>query len=112
MDVTFDVGFGGKVITTLNSAGETCHAWEPAERVVAVAYDYPIPGFGTKNTINLRLWSAKVSVYFISSPQMNSILPPSMTETMIKLSKKIPVLRISLPVYTRTIITKEEKPSV
>ena len=24
-----------------------------------MAYDNPIPGFGTHNTINLRLWSAK-----------------------------------------------------
>ena len=25
----------------------------------AVAYDNPIPGFQTNNTINLRLWAAK-----------------------------------------------------
>jgi len=24
-----------------------------------VAYDNPIPGYGTNNTINLRLWAAK-----------------------------------------------------
>lgn len=24
-----------------------------------MAYDNPIPGFGTRNTINLRLWAAK-----------------------------------------------------
>jgi glucan phosphorylase len=24
-----------------------------------MAYDNPIPGFGTNNTINLRLWAAK-----------------------------------------------------
>jgi len=27
--------------------------------VTAVAYDNPIPGFHTNNTINLRLWAAK-----------------------------------------------------
>jgi hypothetical protein len=27
--------------------------------VTAVAYDNPIPGFKTNNTINLRLWAAK-----------------------------------------------------
>ena len=33
--------------------------WNPGETVTAVAYDNPIPGFGTNNTINLRLWAAK-----------------------------------------------------
>lgn len=28
-------------------------------QVSAVAYDNPIPGFQTNNTINLRLWAAK-----------------------------------------------------
>ena len=27
--------------------------------MTAVAHDNPIPGFGTHNTINLRLWAAK-----------------------------------------------------
>jgi glucan phosphorylase len=30
-------------------------------KVEAVAYDNPIPGYGTGNTINLRLWAAKPS---------------------------------------------------
>lgn len=30
-----------------------------ALQVTAVAYDNPIPGFKTDNTINLRLWAAK-----------------------------------------------------
>lgn len=28
-------------------------------QVAAIAYDNPIPGFHTNNTINLRLWAAK-----------------------------------------------------
>ena len=28
-------------------------------QVTAIAYDNPIPGFDTNNTINLRLWAAK-----------------------------------------------------
>ncbi|RVW38009.1 Glycogen phosphorylase 1 [Vitis vinifera] len=31
----------------------------PHWQVEAVAYDNPIPGYGTRNTINLRLWAAK-----------------------------------------------------
>lgn len=33
-------------------------------QVTAVAYDNPIPGFGTRNCINLRLWAAKPSKEF------------------------------------------------
>lgn len=35
-----------------------------ARQVTAVAYDNPIPGFGTRNCINLRLWAAKPSKEF------------------------------------------------
>ena len=33
-------------------------------QVEAVAYDNPIPGYDTPNTINLRLWAAKPSGEF------------------------------------------------
>lgn len=33
-------------------------------QVTAVAYDNPIPGFNTSNTINLRLWAAKPDTEF------------------------------------------------
>ncbi len=36
----------------------------PLLQVTAVAYDNPIPGFGTRNCINLRLWAAKPSKEF------------------------------------------------
>lgn len=35
--------------------------WENGEIVTALAYDQPIPGYGTKTTNNLRLWSSKAS---------------------------------------------------
>ena len=34
------------------------------KQVEAVAYDNPIPGYKTSNTINLRLWAAKPSGEF------------------------------------------------
>mmetsp|Transcript_18353 Transcript_18353/g.16001 ORF Transcript_18353/g.16001 Transcript_18353/m.16001 type:complete len:91 (+) Transcript_18353:780-1052(+) len=33
--------------------------WEGGETVYAVAYDNPIPGYNTFNTINLRLWRSE-----------------------------------------------------
>ncbi|KAI5949574.1 hypothetical protein KGF54_005451 [Candida jiufengensis] len=41
------------------NTGKTKKNWNGGERVLAVAADYPIPGFNTENTNNLRLWNAK-----------------------------------------------------
>lgn len=32
--------------------------WHPKDRVLAVAYDTPIPGYKTRNTLNIRLWAS------------------------------------------------------
>ncbi|GAA0154416.1 glycosyltransferase [Lithospermum erythrorhizon] len=55
-DVSYPVKFFGKVIT--ESDGK--RHWIGGEEISAVAYDVPIPGYKTKTTINLRLWSTKV----------------------------------------------------
>ncbi len=40
--------------------GDTERAnWDNTVKVIAIAYDTPIPGFNTYNTNNLRLWRAK-----------------------------------------------------
>ncbi|CAN7045065.1 unnamed protein product [Brassica rapa subsp. trilocularis] len=54
-DVSYPVKFYGKVV--FGSDGRK--RWIGGEDVVAVAYDVPIPGYKTKTTINLRLWSTK-----------------------------------------------------
>ncbi|XP_058095792.1 uncharacterized protein LOC131241132 isoform X2 [Magnolia sinica] len=56
--VSYEVKFYGTVEEKLWN-GEICKVWVPGETVEAVAYDNPIPGYGTRNTINLRLWAAK-----------------------------------------------------
>lgn len=48
--------FNGKVVTL--SDGK--RSWIGGEDIIAVAHDVPIPGYKTKATINLRLWSTKV----------------------------------------------------
>uniref|UniRef100_A0A5B7BGQ6 Alpha-1,4 glucan phosphorylase n=1 Tax=Davidia involucrata TaxID=16924 RepID=A0A5B7BGQ6_DAVIN len=55
-DVSYPVKFYGKVVT---GSDGTRH-WIGGEDISAVAYDVPIPGYKTKTTINLRLWSTKV----------------------------------------------------
>lgn len=56
--VYYPISFYGHV-SVHEENGRQIFKWNPAEIVTAVAYDSPIPGFNTKNTINLRLWAAK-----------------------------------------------------
>ncbi|KAK6133879.1 hypothetical protein DH2020_032369 [Rehmannia glutinosa] len=56
-DISYPVKFYGQVIQGPDGKKE----WIGGEDIIAVAYDVPIPGYKTKTTINLRLWSTKVS---------------------------------------------------
>lgn len=57
-DVSYEVYFGGYVTKSNENGMEKC-LWMPSETVVAVAYDTPVSGFDTFNTINLRLWRSR-----------------------------------------------------
>ncbi|KAG8366431.1 hypothetical protein BUALT_Bualt17G0078900 [Buddleja alternifolia] len=56
-DISYPIKFYGKVIQGQDGRKE----WVGGEDIIAVAYDVPIPGYKTKTTINLRLWSTKVA---------------------------------------------------
>ncbi|XP_061368025.1 alpha-1,4 glucan phosphorylase L-2 isozyme, chloroplastic/amyloplastic-like isoform X1 [Gastrolobium bilobum] len=56
-DVYYPVRFYGEVISGPNGSKQ----WVGGENILAVAHDVPIPGYKTRTTINLRLWSTKVS---------------------------------------------------
>ncbi|KAL7089025.1 hypothetical protein ACP275_13G163300 [Erythranthe tilingii] len=60
VQVSYSVKFYGTVEEKASN-GVKYHVWVPGETVEAVAYDNPIPGYGTRNAINLRLWAAKPS---------------------------------------------------
>lgn len=60
-DITVDIQFYGHVRKYKDDNGKTVNSWEEGEVVQAVAYDVPIPGYGTRTTNNLRLWSSKAS---------------------------------------------------
>ncbi|XP_021751652.1 alpha-1,4 glucan phosphorylase L isozyme, chloroplastic/amyloplastic-like [Chenopodium quinoa] len=55
-DVSYSIKFYGKVAT---GSDDRSH-WIGGEDIKAVAHDVPIPGYQTKTTINLRLWSTTV----------------------------------------------------
>lgn len=56
-DISYPVKFYGKVIEGADGRKE----WAGGEDITAVAYDVPIPGYKTKTTINLRLWTTKLA---------------------------------------------------
>ncbi|KAJ5158321.1 Glycogen/starch/alpha-glucan phosphorylase [Penicillium coprophilum] len=60
-EITVDIQFYGNVKKYQDDNGRISHSWEDGEIVQAIAYDVPIPGYGTKTTNNLRLWSSKAS---------------------------------------------------
>jgi len=62
-DVNYRVQFGGHVSTVMRE-GKLRHIWDGGHVVIATAYDTPVPGFGTMNAINLRLWSATPATVF------------------------------------------------
>ncbi|KAH3732873.1 glycogen phosphorylase 2 [Pelomyxa schiedti] len=69
LDVTYPVRFGGSLREIARSgtgaADYPCRcSWEGGDFAIAVAYDFPVPGYSTFNCLNLRLWSSKPSSEF------------------------------------------------
>ncbi|MDP3744043.1 MAG: glycogen/starch/alpha-glucan phosphorylase [Methylotenera sp.] len=62
-EATYSIKFYGQVVKFPADEGEVQH-WVDAEHVVAMAYDVPVPGYGTDTVNNLRLWSAKAAREF------------------------------------------------
>ena len=62
-EATYDIKFYGHVVP-VHEGNITTHHWVNAQHVVAMAYDMPVPGYGTETVNNLRLWSAKASKDF------------------------------------------------
>eukprot|EP01099_Mayorella_cantabrigiensis_P001030 TRINITY_DN1429_c0_g1_i2.p1 TRINITY_DN1429_c0_g1~~TRINITY_DN1429_c0_g1_i2.p1 ORF type:complete len:929 (-),score=217.90 TRINITY_DN1429_c0_g1_i2:96-2783(-) len=63
-DVWYYVKFFGHTRCVKTSGGKLKYRWEGGETVIALAYDTPIPGFGTTNTLTMRLWSSRPSSEF------------------------------------------------
>lgn len=59
LEIQIPVDFYGYVTEESDSNGVVRKVWNGGERVLAVAADFPIPGYNTTNTNNLRLWNAK-----------------------------------------------------
>lgn len=59
LDVAYEVRFYGECVRFTQPDGSVRWSWQGGEKVRAVAYDVPIPGFRNKTCLNIRLWSSK-----------------------------------------------------
>jgi starch phosphorylase len=55
------VKFGGRVVEFTDRDGTVRHSWVDCDEVMALAYDFPIPGYRNDTVNTMRLWSAKSS---------------------------------------------------
>ncbi len=60
-EVLFQVKFHGRVVQYADEHGIERHHWVDTDDVMAMAYDTPVPGYGTKTVNNMRLWAAKAT---------------------------------------------------
>ena len=55
----YPVRFYGRIVKFPDAHGNVEHRWVDSETVMAMAYDFPVPGYNTETVNNLRLWAAK-----------------------------------------------------
>eukprot|EP00357_Protocruzia_adherens_P001389 CAMPEP_0115014494 /NCGR_PEP_ID=MMETSP0216-20121206/26115_1 /TAXON_ID=223996 /ORGANISM="Protocruzia adherens, Strain Boccale" /LENGTH=939 /DNA_ID=CAMNT_0002384251 /DNA_START=165 /DNA_END=2984 /DNA_ORIENTATION=+ len=63
-DIQYKIRFYGHIRKYKDARGIERSIWEGGEEVLATAFDIPIPGWDTFNTINLRLWKSGPSNEF------------------------------------------------
>lgn len=59
--LTYPIDFYGEVVTRTDANGKLHFEWRNTEKVIAVAYDTPVPGYNNDVVNNLRLWKASAS---------------------------------------------------
>ncbi|HKY06994.1 MAG TPA: glycogen/starch/alpha-glucan phosphorylase [Candidatus Binatia bacterium] len=83
------VQFYGRVVQSENGHGPRTE-WVDTDNVIAMAYDFPIPGYGNATANNLRLWSAKSTRefdldYFNHGDYLRAVEDRDKTETISKI---------------------------
>ena len=58
-DISYKIGFGGRVDAASSTDGVAASVWHPGETVNAIAYDTPVVGWRGRHANTLRLWSAR-----------------------------------------------------
>ncbi len=63
-EAAVNVGFGGQTESFTDADGEVRGRWTPAWSVLAVPYNYMVPGYHNGRVNTLRLWSARATRAF------------------------------------------------
>jgi starch phosphorylase len=83
------VKFFGRVETKTDASGEAAYDWVDTEDVMAMAFDMPVPGYGTNTVNSMRLWSAKSTRefdlnFFNAGDYIRAVEDKMMTENISK----------------------------
>ena len=88
-ELIYNVKFYGRVNTVKSGGGKFRMEWIDGDEVMAMAYDYPVPGFRNDTVNTLRLWSAKSTRdfnldYFNSGDYIKAMESKSQSESISK----------------------------
>jgi glycogen phosphorylase len=88
-EVLYPIKFYGRVNTFYGSDRRMRMQWVDAEEVMAMAYDYPVPGYKNETVNNLRLWAAKSTRefnldYFNSGDYIKAVQDKTVSENISK----------------------------
>ena len=88
-ELLYPVRFYGKIETITGGSGRFQMKWVGGDEVMAMAYDYPIPGFRNKTVNTLRLWAAKSTrdfnlEYFNSGDYIRAVQDKNSSEVISK----------------------------
>lgn len=88
-EILYPVRFYGKVDAINCGSGRHRMLWTDTEEVMAMAYDYPVPGYRNGIVNTLRLWSAKATrefnlSYFNSGDYMKAMEDKNQSENISK----------------------------
>jgi glycogen phosphorylase len=88
-ELLYPVRLYGEVETITSSNKKFSMKWVGGEEVMAMAYDYPVPGYSNETVNTLRLWSAKSTrdfnlEYFNSGDYMRAVEDKSHSESISK----------------------------
>lgn len=87
-ELIYPVYFYGRV-NSVSIGGKFSMEWVDTEKVLAMAYDYPVPGFRNETVNTLRLWAAKSSrefnlTYFNSGDYLHAVEDKNSSENISK----------------------------
>ncbi|MCX5808680.1 MAG: glycogen/starch/alpha-glucan phosphorylase [Proteobacteria bacterium] len=88
-ELLYPVRFYGKIEPITGGSGRFQMKWVGGDEVLAMAYDYPVPGFRNKTVNTLRLWAAKSTrdfnlEYFNSGDYIRAVQDKNSSEIISK----------------------------